>query len=834
MGKSMTRNTIWLLIAMLLISVITVYVFNEIRKANDPFALMYEENMADRYIVKYKDGRSGLSIEDVASVSTSRVSELEYLVLSEKVNPAEFAATLKTAGMAAELEYIQPDYILFNSSYELDNIEPENKLPEPELYEKLFEEQLPPAVSDQQEVIVALIDTGVDTSHPAISNAVIDGWNFVDNTSDILYDSSNPTQSAHGTYIAGVIAANSNEYIKIMPLQVFGAYGAYTSDIIAAIAYAEEHGVKIVNCSFGNGQENRALQEAMAASDMLFVISAGNAGSDLEKSPVYPAVFGLDNTISVASLNADKGFSFYSNYSNKLVDIAARGRDVLSALPGGEFGLQSGTSIAAAYVSAAAGLVLSENLQLSAAELKERLCKTGERMAHLQNKVVDGRSLDVSRALSGNSQNDMVYINPEEDTDINGYAPTTEQWVLFGSQAVSVVIGKQYDISIYGKEVTDFNNKSTTIQYNPAELQLVDLCSFTKEKELTSGSIGALGLNITQVSPGTIVFTVNKAVPAGKAWAGILNTFKFQALKTVQAEITILSDIVAPPAPTTIAFTQTSYSANVPVSGSTTITASAQVKDQYGSVMDGLSPTYSLQSAYSGVSINATTGVVTIQSGTLSGTVTLKASYGTLTAATAPLSVIVPPPAPTTIAFVQSSYSANAPTSGSTTITVSAQIKDQYGSIMGGVSPTYSLQSAYSGVSINSTTGVVTIQSSAASGTVTLKASYGSLTAATAPLNVTNLTPVPTTVVFVQSSYSITIPKNGNEQINISAQVKDQFGNTMSGYSITYSLQSPYNGVSVNTNSAKVSVTSSAAAGTATLKASYGSLSGTAPLVLTK
>ena len=112
--------------------------------------------------------------------------------------------------------------------------------------------------------------------------------------------------------------------------------------------------------------------------------------------------------------------------------------------------MQSGTSMAAGHVSAAAGLVLGENPGLTAARLKERLCTTGERMAHLMGNVRDGRSLDAAQALAGEAQDGIVYMSPEEDFDIDGYAPTPEEsWVLFSSKSiVQVAAGEGHTIAL--------------------------------------------------------------------------------------------------------------------------------------------------------------------------------------------------------------------------------------------------------------------------------------------------------------------------------------------------------------------------------------------------
>ena len=466
-------------------------------------AQLYEDTLFDRYIVKYKDSGKTRKVQDVPGVSVVQVFEmsaelqkgrnltpgtdrantggLEVIVLSEKTNPAEFATVIKAAGMAAEILYMQPDFVVeyagvglsYREIVDVKAAEPatggfdddgiyeveeaaEEELPgENLLVEELIEEILQPKGSEKEEIIIALIDTGVDINHPAPSNAMVGGWNFINNNA-IVYDSSSPMQSAHGTHLAGIINDNSDEYVKIMPLQVFGQYGgAYTSDIIAAIDYAEAHGAKIANCSFGSKNENRALKEAIESSGMLFVCAVGNSRCDLEEVPIYPASYGqeLNNVISVGSLNSDNGYSYYSNYSSEVIDIAARGRDVLSTLPEGEYGLQSGTSMAAAYTSAGSALVLSENPDLSAADLKGRMCVTGKRLSNLQNKVIEGRSLDVVQALSGAPQNSIVQIDPADDFDVHGYQPTQgELYELFSSSGGIEQIAASFGNSIILKE----------------------------------------------------------------------------------------------------------------------------------------------------------------------------------------------------------------------------------------------------------------------------------------------------------------------------------------------------------------------------------------------
>ena len=347
----------------------------------DRIELMYADARQDRYIVKYRAvdaepvsvGEFGVKSSEVMETPDGR---LDFITLTSRVNPAELMGVIMRSGGSDRLEFIQPNFTLSYSSFEDPTIATPNEeetavsdasqdngdviIDTPEEQAEAESAATPEGKPDieltetyeidagdiNNEVILAIIDTGVDIFHSGLSGYLTDGWNFVDDT-DVVYDPSYPMSEAHGTHIAGIIkeaASSAGASIKIMPLKVFGAHGAYTSDIIKAIEFAQARGARIVNCSFGSGEYNPALEDTIAASDMLFVASVGNARSDLAISPVYPAVFRLDNLISVASINSDDGFSYYSNYSDTLVDITARGRDVYSTLPGGKYGILTSRS----------------------------------------------------------------------------------------------------------------------------------------------------------------------------------------------------------------------------------------------------------------------------------------------------------------------------------------------------------------------------------------------------------------------------------------------------------------------------------------------------------
>ena len=441
-----------------------LYPHDEPRPYDDP-----EAGKTDRFIVKYKENKATsfksklpytlLSSNSIDSIkeslesssvlpvsasnrsqtgnesrsSASRYYDMELLILAEKVFPSEFEEVLIATGAYNDIIYIQPDYELEIASIVVS----------PTTLAGTNSNPLSTTSSSSPAVIVAVIDTGVDPLHPAYSS-------YLHPATPNVYDSSNALAFAHGTHIAGIIAGEATLYgtnVQILVLPVFSNGYAYTSDILAAIEAAELLGASVVNCSFGNTSFNQALYDAMEASSMLFVCAAGNGREDLQAKGVYPASFGLDNIISVGSVNADMGYSYFSNYNG--VDIVAVGRDVNSAIPSGGYGPMTGTSMAAAKVTGAAAIILANNLTFSSTDIAERILYSADKYTHLYNKVKYGRYLSINNALA-NISGSVLTVQYQDDFDVHGYAPTPEEnWALFSSlEVVQIVAGSYHTLAL--------------------------------------------------------------------------------------------------------------------------------------------------------------------------------------------------------------------------------------------------------------------------------------------------------------------------------------------------------------------------------------------------
>ena len=215
-------------------------------------------------------------------------------------------------------------------------------------------------------VVVAVVDTGVDPNQPDLRGAVLDGKNFVQR------DAPPADDYGHGTAVAGIIAARSNNrlgmagicwFCSIMPVKVLDATGSGDDTQVAAgIVWAADHGAEVINLSLGAPGETPELTAALtyaAGKGVVVIVAAGNSGTTL---PFYPAADG--NVVSVAGTTTlDRPYS-WSNYG-PWVDVAAPGCNV-APLTGGTYGGFCGTSSATPVVTGLAALALSVHPTASA------------------------------------------------------------------------------------------------------------------------------------------------------------------------------------------------------------------------------------------------------------------------------------------------------------------------------------------------------------------------------------------------------------------------------------------------------------------------------------
>ncbi|USN48111.1 MAG: S8 family serine peptidase [Pseudobdellovibrionaceae bacterium] len=298
----------------------------------------------------------------------------------------------------------------------------------------------------KEDVVIAVIDTGVDYTHPDLKSVMWTdsngkfGYDFAENDDDPM------DGDTHGTHVAGLAAAATNNQVggagvmashaKVMAVKVFPdtGSGAAIDDIVNGIRYAADQGADIANMSLGAAARSTALQDAViyaAEQGTFLVAAAGNDNKNLNSSFYSPAGYAkdVDGFMAVASTDAGtRNRSSFSNYSSTYVEIAAPGSynnsmasssnsacssgisasdllsigfcsKLLSTLPGNQYGYYQGTSMASPVAAGAAGLALaylrSQGGHLTPADL-ERVMKNGSvTESSLSGYVQESRHLDL-------------------------------------------------------------------------------------------------------------------------------------------------------------------------------------------------------------------------------------------------------------------------------------------------------------------------------------------------------------------------------------------------------------------------------------------------------
>jgi len=287
------------------------------------------------------------------------------------------------------------------------------------------------------DVVVAIIDGGIDVSHPDIApnawrnpgeipgngidddgNGFIDdvyGWDFRNRDATVFDQGDNQ----HGTQVAGIIAARGDNGLgmvgvswnsRVMPLKFIDGSGGSTADAIAALNYitmmrGRGVNIRVANLSWGSSDASWLLEQAInaaGAAGILVVASAGNDGLDQDSAwwPNYPSSFPAANILAVAATDNQDRLAWNSNYGLTRVDLGAPGVGILSTVPGRTYATNSGTSFAAPFVSGVAALAASLNPELSVAGLRDSILAGVEPLASLAGKTVSGGRLDAARTLA--------------------------------------------------------------------------------------------------------------------------------------------------------------------------------------------------------------------------------------------------------------------------------------------------------------------------------------------------------------------------------------------------------------------------------------------------
>ena len=371
----------------------------------------------DELILTFSDDTSNRSIRKTASAGEADCSQISRIGSGEKSATVEISKddTMKEAIVKfqhdSRVEAVQPNYRY--SSAAADPYLDENNganyqyqlkaVKAKAAWDELKKENNVTATGAHAVTTVAVIDTGIDTTHEDLQKNVLYGK---DASGDNCYrqivsggaKDSTEDSDEHGTHVSGIIGATygngrggsgvasgyDNDLVKIMPLGISenGQY-MYTDDICRAIEYAAENGAKVVNMSLGGYGRDRVTEKVIesafngeyqyngAGNKVTFVAAAGNDGTDKYGSP------GDDKAvIDVCATNALGTPTSWSDYGISK-DVSAPGDAVMSTVPGG-YEKMSGTSMASPVTAGVVALMLDANPQLTPAQVYNILCATAK------------------------------------------------------------------------------------------------------------------------------------------------------------------------------------------------------------------------------------------------------------------------------------------------------------------------------------------------------------------------------------------------------------------------------------------------------------------------
>lgn len=305
-------------------------------------------------------------------------------------------------------------------------------------------------------VIVAVVDTGVDYNHPDLAANMIGGYNAITGTTNPMDD------NGHGTHCAGTIGAVGNNGIgiagvnwngKIMPLKFMGSSGTgMTSDAIKAF-WGYARGARIFSNSWGRYGTDSALRDAINLyPDALFVCASGNGDDygnpyNTDSYPHSPSSLSNANILSMTATDRNDNLASWANYGATTVDVAAPGVSIYSTIPGNSYGYKSGTSMATPHVAGVAALLKAVNPTSTVAQVKADIMDGVEQKSGLSGKCVTGGRVNAYASLVSSTPLEAKFYGVPDTTvfpmtvrffDASIGSPNSWHW-NFGDGNISTV-----------------------------------------------------------------------------------------------------------------------------------------------------------------------------------------------------------------------------------------------------------------------------------------------------------------------------------------------------------------------------------------------------------
>ena len=364
-------------------------------------SVIQPEFAAGRILVKFNTGVQAKSVKSIIyehrGVPLKRIPQIGIHVVGFNDERVDLEDKIREFENDPRVEYAELDYILhaaavypddpyFSLQWALSNTGQTGgvsgaDIDTPSAWDR---------TTGNSSIVIAVIDSGVDLNHPDLKNKIVAGYDFVNG------DSIPQDDAGHGTHVAGIAAAETNNGVgiagvswnsKIMPVKVLDASGSGSfSDCCLGICYAADNGAHVINMSFGGWVPyydetlHSAVQYAYARGAVL-TAAAGNDGWPIEAGWYVCVPAAYSECITVAATNSSDTVTWWSNYGPQ-VDVAAPGEYIYStfwnASSGSTYAYLNGTSMSSPFAAGLCALILADKPWLTNEEVMYKVCYSAE------------------------------------------------------------------------------------------------------------------------------------------------------------------------------------------------------------------------------------------------------------------------------------------------------------------------------------------------------------------------------------------------------------------------------------------------------------------------
>lgn len=509
--------------------------------------------VAGEYVVKFRPGLSAVERANIAATSGGKTKLslaalnadlIEFPALKRSPNAKAVENMLTALKNNPHVEYVEPNYI-----YQVSYTPNDPDLGRQWAWSTIEAQAGWDTTQGSSSVIIAVVDTGVQSNHPDLDAKLVAGYDFVEG--DTMPDDGN----GHGTHVAGTAAAETNNSTggagtcpncRVMPVRVLDSGGSGTmANVANGIIWAADNGAKVINLSLGGGSSS-TLENAViyAWNKGAFLACAAGNGNTSSTTSAYPAAY--NNCFSVAATTVNDEKSSFSNYGN-WVEAAAPGSDIYSTYMGSSYKTLNGTSMAAPHVAGLAGLLASQGLTNQ--QIWDRIMSTADMIEGTGNYWTAGR-INVRRAVT----NDPNAPPPPPDggaSDLQngGFEDGVDPWILYSKAGNALISDYRPHTGTFSSWLGGYNYAKDTVTQTVTvpENGWLTYWWYLSTKEKTSKAYDIFRVKVYSTS-GSLLATLKTRsnMDARGAWYQDTLSLANYAGMTVKIEFSVTTDSIIP------------------------------------------------------------------------------------------------------------------------------------------------------------------------------------------------------------------------------------------------------------------------------------------------